>query len=66
MVVNGGKYEINRDKYITTLTMLNQIVKFFKQTEGLAMLSLFSAMSPEGTHTPIKEGVKKFLLLTSY
>lgn len=30
------------------------------------MLSLFSAMSPEGTHTPIKEGVKKFLLLTSY
>lgn len=30
------------------------------------MLSLFSALSPEGVHTPIKEGLRKFLLLTSY
>lgn len=30
------------------------------------MLSLFSAMSPEGEHTPLKEGLKKFIMLTRY
>lgn len=30
------------------------------------MLSLFSAMSPEGEHTPLKEGLRKFILLTEY
>lgn len=66
MVANSEVVKVDSDDYIRTLTKLNQIVKFFKTTEGLAMLSLFSALSPEGIHTPIKEGLRKFLLLTSY